>query len=586
MVDDEVNCTLISNEIENWATIGIKTKRFNNIMNDLSLPSSWQKIDWTNFVDGIKSTLLCTICKSVAKSIINLHRTGVPDDKLKKTITELCVILNIQSEAVCQGVVSLNLPIFLYIIDHDSTINHNDICGLVLQNQDCTGTIALQRYEWSINVDKNNKRFVNKKLSKQRYKILQVTDIHYDPLYEANGSADCNEPTCCRKGQYHINDQPILAGYWGDFNNCDSPWHAVTDALDNMASQHKDIDYVYFTGDIIDHGIWQTSRQGNTESLIKTFNKIIDTFNDTPVYPILGNHEPHPLNLFSPDSIVADELSTKWLYKLMADTWINAGWLPESTRQTIQRGGYYTVVPRNGLRVIALNNNIAYILNWWLIYEPEDPNGQLKWLNDVLREAEDRGEAVHLLAHVPSGSIQIQHTWSREYNKIINRFSHIIAAQFNGHTHNDELNLIFNDDKQVINVAWNGGSITPYAFLNSNYKVYTVNADSFAIENFDNWMYNLTEANLTPNKSPNWFKSYSFKEEYNLQDLSYESLNNWLLNMTKNVTLQQQYRRNFHKNASPELDKYCDEECLRKIVCQIVTGKSDDDPNCEYFKNL
>lgn len=56
-------------------------------------------------------------------------------------------------------------------------------------------------------------------------------------------------------------------------------------------------------------------------------------------------------------------------------------------------------------------------------------------------------------------------------------------------------------------------------------------------------MYNLTEANLTPNKSPNWFKSYSFKEEYNLQNLTYQSLNNWLLNMTKNITLQQQYRR-------------------------------------------
>lgn len=134
------------------------------------------------------------------------------------------------------------------------------------------------------------------------------------------------------------------------------------------------------------------------------------------------------------------------------------------------------------------NNNNYYVFNLinffnkllrWLIYEPEDPNGQLKWLNDVLGEAEDKGEAVHLLAHVPSGSNQIQQTWSREYKKIINRFSHIIAAQFNGHTHNDELNLIFNDDKQVINVEWNGGSVTPYAFLNPNYKVYTVNADLF-----------------------------------------------------------------------------------------------------------
>lgn len=78
-------------------------------MNNLSLPSSWQRIEWISFVDGIRSSLLCTICKSVSKSIINLHRAGVSNDKLIKSTAELCVILNIQSEAVCQGVISLNL---------------------------------------------------------------------------------------------------------------------------------------------------------------------------------------------------------------------------------------------------------------------------------------------------------------------------------------------------------------------------------------------------------------------------------------------------------------------------------------------
>lgn len=118
-----------------------------------------------------------------------------------------------------------------------------------------------------------------------------------------------------------------------------------------------------------------------------------------------------------------------------------------------------------------------------MIYEPRDPNGQLKWFHDVLLEAEAQGEKVHVLAHVPGGSSHSQHTWSREYNRIINRFSHIIAAQFNGHTHNDELNLIYDpsDMSRVTNVAWNGGSVTPYAFLNPNYKVYTVNAASYVI---------------------------------------------------------------------------------------------------------
>jgi len=102
----------------------------------------------------------------------------------------------------------------------------------------------------------------------------------------------------------------------------------------------------------------------------------------------------------------------------------------------------------------------------------------LQWLADTLLQAEKDGEYVHILAHIPPGYEQCLTTWKRENIKIINRFAHIITAQFNGHTHNDELQLIYSKDK-INNVAWNGGSATTYQNLNSNYKLYTIDSKNY-----------------------------------------------------------------------------------------------------------
>ncbi|XP_034941151.1 sphingomyelin phosphodiesterase-like [Chelonus insularis] len=584
--DNRYNATVVADEIIKWVKTGRQTPKFKKIINDLALPSSYQRADWS-VADGFASTILCTVCKSFTKVIINLRRTGTSPEVIERSIAKLCTLFNLQTKEVCDGVVKINTPIILYIVDNDSTIDENAVCGLVLQNQPCCQPPS--RYQWTLDIDDNPPQLINVQSSKgDTIKILQITDIHYDPLYEPNGNAGCKEPTCCRQGQNNTRRITKLAGFWGDFNNCDSPWHAVVDALDHLKNYQSDIDYVYFTGDIIDHGVWATSKEGNTESLLKSFRKIKDTFGDVPVYPIFGNHEPHPLNQFAPDYIEDDSLSTRWLYELMANTWIDAGWLPESTKETILRGGFYTLSPTKGFRIIAINNNICYIYNWWLIYDAKDPSGHLKWLEKTLLEAEQNQEFVHILGHIPAGASQCQHTWSREYRRIISRFSHIITAQFNGHTHNDEFNVFYDpqDINKIINIAWNGGSITPYSNLNPNYKVYVADANTYAIEEIDMWIYNLTDANLTPQKRPNWYKLYSFKEEYGLNDLSFESLHQLIVGMAKGSSALETYHKNFFKHAAPELDKGCDKLCLDAYVCRIVSSSSNEKKECQYFQQL
>lgn len=116
----------------------------------------------------------------------------------------------------------------------------------------------------------------------------------------------------------------------------------------------------------------------------------------------------------------------------------------------------------------------------WLWYQPQDPYGQLQWLADTLSQAEKNKEFVHILAHVPSGSGECQITWKTEYIKIINRYAHIIKAQFNGHTHNDEVHLFYDSDNDKINnIGWNGGSATTFQNLNSNYKLYIVDSKNY-----------------------------------------------------------------------------------------------------------
>jgi hypothetical protein len=69
--------------------------------------------------------------------------------------------------------------------------------------------------------------------------IIQITDIHYDPMYMPNGNAKCGEPMCCRRSQGKPENPDIAAGYWGDYRSCDIPWQAVQNTLHQIKGSHE-----------------------------------------------------------------------------------------------------------------------------------------------------------------------------------------------------------------------------------------------------------------------------------------------------------------------------------------------------------
>lgn len=117
-------------------------------------------------------------------------------------------------------------------------------------------------------------------------------------------------------------------------------------------------------GDYVHHAVWLTTKESILDHYHSVASAVLAAFPNTPVYPIVGNHESHPTNVFPSHSVWEDhpEFDISWVYNTLADLFKDK--LTEEALQTFRKAGYYTMVPEPGLRVITLNNNFCYNLNF------------------------------------------------------------------------------------------------------------------------------------------------------------------------------------------------------------------------------
>lgn len=125
----------------------------------------------------------------------------------------------------------------MYIIDSKPNLTASTICGVVLESEACP--LDSDEFNWTINIDSSPPIAIDPEESNETLNIVHITDMHYDPKYEPYGNPQCGEPACCRIGQNDTNTSGKVAGYWGDYGSCDSPWHTVVDVLDHIRSQHQ-----------------------------------------------------------------------------------------------------------------------------------------------------------------------------------------------------------------------------------------------------------------------------------------------------------------------------------------------------------
>ena len=144
-----------------------------------------------------------------------------------------------------------------------------------------------------VNSPKNND---DTGLKKKPLKFLQITDIHLDPYFKTGSRTDCGEPVCCRSDSGRVGTMSSMAGVCGEYMECDTPYFTVENTLKRIRSSHPDIDLWLMTGDLLPHDIWEYNRNDTLAQLRFTTGLINQYSRDTPVLPLIGNHEAVPVN--------------------------------------------------------------------------------------------------------------------------------------------------------------------------------------------------------------------------------------------------------------------------------------------------
>jgi len=100
--------SLFTYEIDNWVTVQEESDTFRQLIRNLALPTSLQREDWRSFV-GVRSTIICTICKSALNSFIQFRRKNASEEQIRHKAIKLCTLLNMQTDQVCDGIITINL---------------------------------------------------------------------------------------------------------------------------------------------------------------------------------------------------------------------------------------------------------------------------------------------------------------------------------------------------------------------------------------------------------------------------------------------------------------------------------------------
>ncbi|RXG55132.1 Sphingomyelin phosphodiesterase [Armadillidium vulgare] len=410
-----------------------------------SLPSE----TWT----AAEINAFCAECHAGMGLLINSKN----DTEILMLAAKLCVDLDLGNEAVCNGI--------KYCYRREcSDLTAEDICGVVFQGKGCTTS--------------NPDRIGN---LKPTLKVLHLADTHYDPKYLPGANKVCDEIyLCCREENGIAADPSDAAGFWGSYGECDIPKWSLAALYQHISENHPDIDFIIWTGDIVPHNVWSSTRESNLAIINEMADLISEHFPDIPVYPAVGNHEANPIS---------------WLYDELSEVWQR--WLPSDVASSIAYGAFYSTQIRPGLRIASINTQYCYGMNYWLVLDSND----LESLANELQDAEDKGDFVYIIGHIPSGSHDCDYSWSHEFNKIVSRYESTISGIFYGHTHNDHFELYFDpqNSSRVYEIAYIAQSQTTYTDMNPGYKIYTIEGDfnetRYRVIDHENWYLDLDQSN-------------------------------------------------------------------------------------------
>ncbi len=350
------------------------------------------------------------------------------------------------------------------------------------------------------------------------YQVVTIADLHFNPLYD---------PTLY--AQLVAADPSLWAGiYQGSkiaapsIGGTDTNYPLLVLALAGMQQQMAASPMVLFTGDMLGHSIpalfytqyyqtptYPTPDAAATAAMQQFIDKTVAfvagqiraAAGNAPVMFAVGNIDTYGVGL-GPDTTYLTHNAPALYTQLLADTVSQATFV-----STFTTGGYYSAKPLGSkLMVISLNSN-AFVAG---VPGNSFASAELDWLNLQLAAAQDSGQKVWIIMHVPVGANsqstapnaaqagtpgQVNESttammWDPGYQatflQTLASYPGVVTFMLAGHTHMDEYRIL-----PTGNVLEQLPSISPCFGNNPAFKVFTMGRDTQAATDYQSFYFDL-----------------------------------------------------------------------------------------------
>lgn len=471
----------------------------------------------------------CTKCTDALRVAQKLARQSPTDGP--GMLIELCKQYGYKSNATCEATYAPQVlgSVYTQVLSYaDLTSPHSTdaqyICNIVVGSSTSNCTLPKPRHLDDAFLDKwfqgkrtppstYNKNVGEPTRNGKDLRVLHMSDIHVDPRFFVGGEAACTNGRCCRADAYNstLSSGKFMQGtlpmsnisevstYWGNYQ-CDAPWSLAMSALEAVTPLNggEEVDLTIHTGDTVVHDLAQFISQDLVHYTHQSlYDSIRSMLGKGPVFNAIGNHDSSPSDLASPGALPdgrSDQFS--WDWDNLARLWEAEGWFDHAEAEQV-RSHYagYSVTPRRGLRIIAINTDFWYKSNVFNMIHTHNPDysGSLRFLTDELFHAEQRGERVWIVGHVLTGwdgSNPLDNPTNLFY-QIVDRFApHVIAHIFFGHTHEDQFNVFYANNgtsraaEAAKAVSFMAPSITPGNNVNPALRIMHINATTYEVMDY------------------------------------------------------------------------------------------------------
>ena len=418
----------------------------------------------------------------------------------------------------------------------------------------------------------NNDILNNIKNDNNIINFVQITDTHIQLDYQEGKVINCNIPLCCRDTpeQLGFKDNKNHKGKdiqyslkYGAVGKCDGN----LEVLKSLAKEinHQNISFILFTGDFSAHDVWEIQQDDIskiTQISVDILSKEIG--DDIPIYPAIGNHEKAPPDVFFGSETVLLHGLSKAFKK----------YLTQEAYDDFSQYGYYTMLYKNtNLRLVSLNCILCNSMNFNLIGDSFQVAKMFKWLENVLNEAEKKGEKIYLLDHIPMYSSQHSYECSIRLKILLERYQHIISGYFSGHTHRDGITLVkeYQNNKKYSVINYICPSLTTYPELWPSYRIYHADLNSKLVYDYTQWRLDLDETNK--NDKPKWYISYKASKFYNVSNMNdYDKISK--------ANIDEKYVKMVYAD-NPEYDtNYKSQKIIEKVKCGFKSDNYKDFLKC------